>query len=676
MQKFFFIFLSKLCTTVCFIICSINSGYSENFSDTIHIKPVIISADRISGERAGVTTTRIDSVAMINALTANLSELVSQNTSIFIKEYGRGAMATASFRGTAPSHTQVLWNGINLNSPMLGMVDFSTIPVYFIDNVTLLHGPGSLSESSGALGGIIRLQNTLNFQNKISGRLLTGIGSYGTIDEFLQLSIGNSKIQSNTRAFYNYSDNDYAFLNKLNADIDPITGEYIYSKTKNLNAEYKNFGILQELGFSLSKKDILNIRYWYQHNNRSLPRLLTNESDINSNINNQEEDAHRASVEWKNYGENGIFSINSGINAQYMSYWLKTKVFGREDQFAVDSESRSVSWYNNLRYNYQFSDDFSLSTGIDADIHDVESQNTPQNSDSIGYKENRFESAAFFQLSKNFGERLAANILGRQNIVDNRLTPFTPSLGVEYRPFNDQSFFIKTNLSKNYHLPSLDDLYYVPGGNPDLKPEEGFTTDLGTGFTRLIGKATFTTSLNGYLSRINNWIIWIPNTGQGYWTPMNMKRVNVTGLEYKATLKGNYKQIHYRFNGNYSYTRSINKDDPENWGDESIGKQLPYIPVHSANFSADLLRKGFHITWIWNYYSKRFTTTSSDKESKLDVIYPYIMNNLSVGKEIALNKKKINIELKIMNLLDEDYRTVLQHPMPGRNYSLLLRYDF
>lgn len=32
--------------------------------------------------------------------------------------------------------------------------------------------------------------------------------------------------------------------------------------------------------------------------------------------------------------------------------------------------------------------------------------------------------------------------------------------------------------------------------------------------------------------------------------------------------------------------------------------------------------------------------------------------------------------IKIYNLFNEDYRTVLQLPMPGINYSLLLRYDF
>jgi iron complex outermembrane receptor protein len=163
-------------------------SYPQHLTDTLRIKTVEIFAKKIIKEEAGKTTTKIDSIAMMNALNANLSELISQNTPIFIKEYGRGAMATASFRGTAPSHTQVTWNGISLNSPMLGMVDFSTIPVYFTDNVSLLHGSGSISTKSGALGGLVKLDNTTDWQNKFSGRALSGLGSYGTKDEFLLCS--------------------------------------------------------------------------------------------------------------------------------------------------------------------------------------------------------------------------------------------------------------------------------------------------------------------------------------------------------------------------------------------------------------------------------------------------------------------------------------------------------
>lgn len=649
--------------------------YSNNIPDTLHIREFVVTADKIVKEDAGKTTTRIDSVAMINAITANLSELISQNTPIFIKEYGRGAMATASFRGTAPSHTQVSWNGINLNSPMLGMVDFSTIPVYFIDNVTLLHGSGSISEKSGALGGMVKLQNNADWQNVFSGRILTGIGSYGTKDEFFQFNLGNKKFQSQTRSYYNYSDNNYQFVNKFNADIDPVTGNYIYPKVRNLNAGYENWGLLQELYYRPTGRDIITLRYWYQHNDRSLPKLLTNESGNGANINRQIENAHRVSAEWKNYGQKAIFSLSSGLNIQLLRYWLKTKVFGGDDQDVIDSDSKSVSWFNKARYNYRIRKDLSLITGIDAEYHHVNSDNTPQNEPSVGYNKSRYQSSLFIQLSKDFGNKLAANILGRQNIVNGIATPFIPSFGIEYHPLTTPEFFIKSNFARNYHEPSLNDLYYIPGGNPGLKSEEGGTADLGTGYSGIIGQSTFHCILNGYFSQIRNWIIWLPSP-QGYWVPSNMKRVDASGFEFNTGFNGKISDFNYQFNGNYALTRSINKDDPKNWADKSIGKQLPYIPLHSANILANISQSGFHVTWMWNYYSKRYTTTSTDKESKLDVIYPYIMNNLYLGKEFTNGKRKMDIEFKIFNIFNEDYRTVLQLPMPGRNYSLLLRYDF
>lgn len=657
------------------ILMQVKLASAQHISDTLRIKTVEIYADKIIKEEAGKTTSKIDSIAMIKALTSNLSELISQNTPIFIKEYGRGAMATASFRGTAPSHTQVSWNGISLNSPMLGMVDFSTIPVYFTDNVSLLHGSGSLTEKSGALGGVVILDNTTDWQNKFSGRLLTGVGSYGTKDEFFQINGGNRKIQSQTRAYYNYSDNDYQFVNKFIADIDPKTGIYLYPTQRNEKSQYENYGLLQEFYLHPTEKSVLIFRYWYQHNDRSLPRLLSNETDNNANINRQSENAHRPVAEWKYYGKKGTFSITSGANIQRLNYQLKTKVSGAEDQLVINSDSKSSSYLLQASYNYSFSDNFSIITGANAIINSVNSNNSPLNSEPQGYDRQRQDHSVYSQLSISFSNKFSVNLLAREDFIGGKSTPFIPSAGIEYHPFRDMGYFLKGNVARNYHQPTLNDLYYIPGGNPNLKPEEGIMADLGSGYSGETGNKIFHVKFNGYYSRINNWIIWLP-TPQGYWEPYNMKRVNASGFELNTGISGKLYAIDYHLNGNYAFTRSINRDDPRNWADESIGKQLPYIPKHSANVLFNLSRVGYHFTWLWTYYSERFTTTSNDKTSKLDILYPYFMNNLYLGKEINLNRKKIDIELKIFNLFNEEYRTVLQHPMPRRNYSLLFRYDF
>ena len=658
-----------------FILFIANTASAQHISDTIRIKAIEIYADKIIKEEAGKTTTKIDSISMIKALTSNLSELISQNMPIFIKDYGRGAMATASFRGTAPSHTQVSWNGISLNSPMLGMVDFSTIPVYFTDNVSLLHGSGSLTEKSGALGGVVKLENATDWQNKFSGRLLTGIGSYRTKDEFLQINGGNNKIQSQTRVFYNYSDNDYLFVNKFIADIDPKSGNYLYPTQRNENSQYENYGLLQEFYFHPAEKSVIILRYWYQHNDRSLPRLLSNETNNNANINRQSENAHRPVVEWKYYGKKGTLSLLSGTNVQFLNYQLKTKVSGAEDQLVINSVSRSASYLFKASYNYNISDNLSIITGANTEINSVFSKNSPLNSEPQGYDRQRRDHSFYLQISKSFSDKLSANLLAKEDIVGGKSTPFVPSAGIEYHPFRDKGYFLKGNLARNHHQPSLNDLYYIPGGNPLLKPEEGLMADVGSGYSGVVGNTTFHATLNGYYSRINNWIIWLP-TPQGYWEPYNMKRVNASGFELNTGISGKTYSIDYHINGNYAFTRSINRDDPRNWADESIGKQLPYIPKHSANILVNLSHSGYHLTWIWTYYSERFTTTSNDKTSKLDVLYPYFMNNLYFGKEIKLNRKKLDIDLKIFNLFNEEYRTVLQHPMPRRNYSLLIRYDF
>ena len=216
---------------------------------------------------------------------------------------------------------------------MLGMVDFSTIPVYFIDNVSLLHGSGSLSEKSGALGGTVKLQNNTDWQNQLSGRVLTGIGSYGTKDEFIRINIGNKKLQWQSRGYYNRSDNDYLFVNKFNADIDPVTGNYVYPKQRNQNAGYQNSGILEELYYRPSERGILSLRYWYQHNDRSLPKLLTNESGTNANINRQLEDAHRTSARMEKFMVKKVHFVLVQVSVfNFSGIGLKTKVFGSEDQ--------------------------------------------------------------------------------------------------------------------------------------------------------------------------------------------------------------------------------------------------------------------------------------------------------------------------------------------------------
>ena len=107
------------------------------FPDSIRVfDEVFIFAQREISE-TGSKLTKIDSVLIEKNVLNDLSSLISENSSIFVKNYGRGSLATASFRGTNASHTKVTWNNVCLNSPNMGMVDMSQIPIAIADNITL-----------------------------------------------------------------------------------------------------------------------------------------------------------------------------------------------------------------------------------------------------------------------------------------------------------------------------------------------------------------------------------------------------------------------------------------------------------------------------------------------------------------------------------------------------------
>ena len=161
----------------------------------------------------GMQKTSLDSMELHSDITGSLAHVLTRSSSLFIKHYGRATLSTASFRGTSPSHTQVTWNGMKINSPMLGMVDFSTIPSYFIDRADLYHGPSSVTLSSGGLGGAIALSTSTPAQEGLSLQYIQGAGSFRTFDEFLNISIRKQQWSSSIRLYFASSRNDYPYTN-------------------------------------------------------------------------------------------------------------------------------------------------------------------------------------------------------------------------------------------------------------------------------------------------------------------------------------------------------------------------------------------------------------------------------------------------------------------------------
>jgi len=656
-----------------FVMCVAAAGkdsqvWSQSLRDTIiELDEVQVRARHIfEKETAGMKQTEVDSLVISQKLHMSLADLLSENTPVYIKSHGRGALATASFRGTAPSHTRVNWNGISINSPMLGMVDFSLLPLSIIDDITLKHGNASVMDQSGGLGGSINITNRADWQSTRQLSFTQSVGSFSTYDQILKASLGNRQIQWRSHMYYNRSENDYTFINRAIARMED--GEITHPLDTNKHADYSRYGTLQELYWQPSSRHMFSFHWWGQWAERGIPRVISFEGAENANVSNQQEDDHKAVARWRWYGENGNLTIRSGFASKQLDYSLTNQISGSDPLPAIHSVSNQQSFMQHAGYQRELSPRLSLQASVDMNHHMVDTHDSVSNT---GYDIRRRDLSSLLALQAGVHERANVHVMVRQDLTDGSLSPIIPFVGMDFLLSDDIPLVFKANVARNYRNPSLNDLYWQPGGNPELKPEEGFSLEGGIEGDFVIDDARVNSEITFYRSDINDWILWAPSF-KGYWEPQNIKRVLSQGVEAHSSVSGYAGRINYRLAGTYTFTRALNYGDPLVWGDDSHGKQLVFTPVHSGNLMVTLQHKGISLTWQYNSHSEQHTTSSNDLNSR-NWLYPYHMNDLSMSKRWQFNQWNAEVAFKAYNLFNETYHTILLRPMPGRNYMISVK---
>ncbi len=115
--------ISAVCRSS-FITSIHNEWTQHNDNKNWAEKGVVIREVEILGKRPmkdiGVQQTKFDSLVLKENIALSMADILTFNSSIFVKSYGRATLSTVSFRGTSASHTQVTWNGMRINNPMWG----------------------------------------------------------------------------------------------------------------------------------------------------------------------------------------------------------------------------------------------------------------------------------------------------------------------------------------------------------------------------------------------------------------------------------------------------------------------------------------------------------------------------------------------------------------------------
>ena len=186
-KKYFFCLAFLLQSTVLFAQTDKQkSDSTQKIQNLPTILPTVLPTISVLGTRntdfaAGSRVISIDTKLLKANATANLADIISLYTPAYIRNYGSGMLATVAFRGTSSNHSAVLWNGFNISLPTLGMSDFNILPVLPNSNIQIQLGAASSNYGTGAIGGVILLNNNLQFNSLQKSSVQQEIGSFKKI---------------------------------------------------------------------------------------------------------------------------------------------------------------------------------------------------------------------------------------------------------------------------------------------------------------------------------------------------------------------------------------------------------------------------------------------------------------------------------------------------------------
>jgi iron complex outermembrane receptor protein len=608
--------------------------YSQEVSDTINIQPVKIVAKKIPDS---FKVTYIDSIVIKES--ANLAELLQEHSPVFVKNYGLGSLASVSFRGTGAAHTKVLWNGININSPTLGQVDFSLFPTLFYDNVELHHGASGLIDGNGAIGGSVNLSSKPVYNKGFGTSLQQSIGSYNSYITAGMVTFSNKKWCSETQVYYNSSKNNFDFVNITLLDEPTVIQS---------NASIQQYGVQQTMFKKLNNGDI-GIRLWYFNSDRMLPPEMSKDDASQ----NQKDESIRALLEWK--------KLKGNFSYKWLSALVKDQLIYVDSSSNIYSLNNSYLVSNKLLTKYYLGNNFILSNDLTVGYEQAKA-------DGYEATHSRLNNSWLISINKQFN-RINIDLFNRFMSVDNNTKLISPSVGIQYSLLKNKQLKLNVNSGINYNYPTFNDLYWKPGGNPNLKPEQARMVELGSSYSHLFNKTNLGFEVTGFYSYVYDWILWA-QTPSGFWSPSNLKEVENKGIELSLKAETIINKLIIRANANYATTYSTNMK-AQSSTDNSVGKQLRYVPFHQVNYSIRALYKSYSLNYNYNYTGKRFTT--SDNNWYLPANFT---SDISLSKKFIIGKKSsVSTSFKINNLFDQDYQSIAWRAMPGRNYLFILTLD-
>ncbi len=546
-----------------------------------------------------------------------LSHLLQGIPGLSLRSYGGPAsIKTISLDGGPASHTKILVDDFDISNIQNGETDISQLPAPFIDQVRYL--PITTGHLSGSADGTVALDPWVaNHQIKHSR------GSFGHKAAHLATSFSGSSWKMRLLLGQRRENGDYTVKWR----------DQIFTRTNN---SFKQSFAAANGHKILSERLFLKTLSLYSEQNRGVAGLVYSPSTA------KRRDAilfNGATIGW--ITKYGLGNLRIALRSSHDHF--------RDDEHAIDSEHTLATYtiaYDqvlNIRKNLSFT------FGSSYDINRLESIDTGEkvrysSINSLGFSWQLLPTISFDPAVKHY------SISGQEK-------ESLGQYGITWRPALLSWAAITWQGGESVRYPTFNELFWKPGGNPDLLPEH-------TTSKNLIGEFTlpFIGQINCQLfdKRSSDLIQWQP---QGfYWSPQNIKKVSRVGWRLIWQWSGRIVPLRAFLSIGEVSARFLEPGT-------NYGKQLVYTPRRNLAASITWTPNAWTFHWQGHQAGKMITRYSWPEDLTIDEI---ILHQLSAGYRFDTEYGIITAAATVDNLTDQYYESVQGFPEPGRSLRLAI----
>lgn len=456
---------------------------------------LVVTATR-SEEKIGNVPARISIIEphiLEQSPIAELPHLLMSDASIDMLQYGGyGQTASIYMRGTNDTHTLVLRDGVRLNTGSAGSASLAFIDTTDIKQIEVLKGPASVLYGTDAIGGVVQL---VSKTPEKTGAFVTGeIGEHNTYKSVIGADLAENGIYAQIRG------------QRLESDGTQVTD----FKDAQVNA-----GAYDQKGFSAKfgvekQQYAASVDYSEnQGNSTYVDGIYDNDWNV-IGLENISQDFKNEIINLK--GRINL-SDNFALHARLSQF--KDELEQNDSHDAIYNTTKEAELYS----KWQFSSTQNLLAGIAT--KNIKSDVFSVSSFGIVDYDKTVESTGYFVQHQYQSEKLHTQLGVR---VEDHETFGTHTVGqaaARYQILPATSIY--TNIGTAFRAPTNNDLYALSwGGNPELKPEESVSYEIGLD-QQLTDHLTM--GLSAYRNEVDDLITY---EGRLY----NVKKATFTGGEF------------------------------------------------------------------------------------------------------------------------------------------------